>query len=60
MSPNSRLERLLVLLSSSSTPSARSLAAKQLGAVVRAHPEQLTQMLERIHPLLHSAQWDTR
>ncbi len=59
-SSNSRLERLFVLLSSSSTASTRSLAAKQLGAVVKGHPGELHNLLERLHPLLHSAQWDTR
>ncbi len=59
-SGNSRLDRLFLLLSSSSTPSARTMAAKQLGAVVRAHQEQLLQLLERLHPLLHSSQWDAR
>ncbi len=43
----SRLDRLLVLLSSSSTPSARSLAARQLGAVAREHREQLLPLLAR-------------
>ena len=56
----SRLDRLFTLLSTSSSSSARHLAARQLGEVQRLHPHELHSLLARIHPLLRSSSWDTR
>ena len=54
----SRLDRLFTLLSSSSSSGA--LAAKQLGEIQHAHPDQLLTLISRLHPLFRSDQWETR
>ena len=56
----SRLDRLFTLLSTSTSASARNLAAQQLGEVQQAHPEELHNLLTRLHPLLKSKRWETR
>ena len=60
VSEMSRLDRLFTLLSTSSSPSTRHLAAKQLGQVQRLHPHELHSLLARIHPILRSKSWDAR
>ena len=57
---SSRLERLFTLLATSSTAATRSLAARQLAEVVRLHPREFDTILQHLHPLLRSRQWETR
>lgn len=57
---SSRLERLFTLLATSSTSATRSLAARQLAEVVKMHPTELDTILQHLHPLLRSRQWETR
>jgi TATA-binding protein-associated factor len=49
-----------VLLSSTSTPATRTLAARQLAALAKGHPEELPTLLEKLHPLVRSSQWEIR
>lgn len=56
----SRLDRLFTLLSTSTSASARNLAAKQLGEVQKTYPGELHTLLSRLHPLLRSKRWETR
>ena len=56
----SRLDRLFTLLSTSTSASARTLAAQQLGEVQKTYPDELHSLLAKIHPLLRSKRWETR
>ena len=56
----SRLDRLFTLLSTSTSASARHLAAQQLGEVQKTYPDELHSLLSRLHPLLRSKRWETR
>ncbi|XP_073944853.1 histone acetyltransferase 1 [Choristoneura fumiferana] len=56
----SRLDRLFVLLESSTGPATRRAAARQLGEVQRAHPEELHRLLHRLTKHLRSPAWETR
>ncbi|XP_048575409.1 TATA-binding protein-associated factor 172 isoform X2 [Nematostella vectensis] len=55
-----RLDRLLLLLDTGSTPVTRKAAAKQLGEVQKLHPHELPNLLSRVHTFLKSGNWDTR
>ena len=44
----SRLDRLLVLLDTGSTPVTRKAAAHQLGQVQKLHPHELHNLLQRV------------
>ncbi|KAF2368182.1 protein of unknown function DUF3535 [Trinorchestia longiramus] len=60
---NSRLDRLFILLESSSSPVTRKAAASQLGDVVKgctSESKELQALLERLLQLLSSKTWDTR
>ncbi|TPX19837.1 TATA-binding protein-associated factor mot1 [Coccidioides immitis] len=56
----SRLDRLVILLETGSTPVIRNTAAQQLADVQKQHPEELFNLLGRILPYLRSRSWDTR
>ncbi|KAH8692814.1 putative TBP associated factor [Talaromyces proteolyticus] len=56
----SRLDRLVTLLETGSTPVIRNTAAQQLADVQKAHPDELFNLLGRILPYLRSKSWDTR
>ncbi|CAG9094677.1 unnamed protein product [Plutella xylostella] len=56
----SRLDRLFVLLEAGSGAGTRRAAARQLGEVQRAHPEELHRLLARLMKHLKSPAWDTR
>lgn len=56
----SRLDRLVTLLETGSTPLIRNTAAQQLGDVQKQHPDELFNLLGRILPYLKSKSWDTR
>ena len=56
----SRLDRLFILLATSSTSATRTLAARQLAELVKMHPRELDSILQHLHPLLRSRQWETR
>ncbi|KAI2089142.1 TATA-binding protein-associated factor mot1 [Ophidiomyces ophidiicola] len=56
----SRLDRLVTLLETGSTPVIRNTAAQQLADVQKQHPEELFNLLGRILPYLRSRSWDTR
>ncbi len=57
---STRLDRLFTLLASSTSSSARSLAAQQLGEIQQTHPGELHNLLTRLHPLLKAKRWETR
>ncbi|KAE8132092.1 hypothetical protein BDV38DRAFT_225080 [Aspergillus pseudotamarii] len=56
----SRLDRLVTLLETGSTPLIRNTAAQQLADVQKQHPDELFNLLGRILPYLKSKSWDTR
>ncbi|KAI9355406.1 SNF2 family N-terminal domain-containing protein [Zopfochytrium polystomum] len=55
-----RLDRLILLLETGSTPSVRSTAAQQIGDVQRQHPDELYNLLARVLVHLRSKTWETR
>lgn len=57
---STRLDRLLVILDTGSTPVTRKAAAKQLGEVQKLHPHELPNLLNRVLVYLKSKNWDTR
>ncbi|KAF7881162.1 uncharacterized protein EAF02_007053 [Botrytis sinoallii] len=56
----SRLDRLVTLLETGSTPLIRNTAAQQLADVQKSHPEELFNLLTRVVPYLRHKTWDTR
>ncbi|XP_075973865.1 histone acetyltransferase 1 [Anticarsia gemmatalis] len=56
----SRLDRLFVLLEAGAGPATRRAAARQLGEVQKAHPEELHKLLGRLMTHLRSPAWETR
>ncbi|ONH67166.1 TATA-binding protein-associated factor MOT1 [Cyberlindnera fabianii] len=56
----SRLDRLVVLLDTGSTPFIRNTAADQLSDLAKAHPEEVLNLLSRVYPYLNSRKWETR
>lgn len=56
----SRLDRLVVLLETGSTPFIRNTAADQLSDLAKAHPEDILSLLGRVYPFLKSPKWETR
>ncbi|KAJ3055042.1 btaf1 RNA polymerase II, B-TFIID transcription factor-associated, 170kDa, partial [Rhizophlyctis rosea] len=55
-----RLDRLVLLLDTGSTPAVRTTAAKQLGDIQRQHPDDLYHLLARVLVHLRSSNWETR
>ena len=55
-----RLDRLFVLLEAGAGPATRRAAARQLGEVQKAHPEELHRLLGRLMTHLRSPAWETR
>lgn len=56
----SRLDRLVVLLETGSTPFIRNTAADQLSDLAKAHPEDIISLLGRVYPFLKAEKWETR
>lgn len=56
----SRLDRLVVLLETGSTPFIRNTAADQLSDLAKGHPEETINLLGRVYPYLKSSKWETR
>ncbi|KAM3913658.1 TATA-binding protein-associated factor 172 isoform 2-T2 [Leptodactylus fuscus] len=56
----SRLDRLFILLDTGTTPVTRKAAAQQLGEVVKLHPHELNNLLNKVLMYLRSPNWDTR
>ncbi|XP_068631717.1 TATA-binding protein-associated factor 172 [Battus philenor] len=56
----SRLDRLFVLLEAGAGAATRRAAARQLGEVQKAHPEELHRLLGRLMKYLRSPAWETR
>ncbi|KAK6457159.1 transcriptional accessory protein [Scheffersomyces xylosifermentans] len=56
----SRLDRLVVLLETGSTPFIRNTAADQLSDLAEGHPEEILSLLGRVYPYLKSPKWETR
>ncbi|CAH6720595.1 TATA-binding protein-associated factor Mot1p [[Candida] jaroonii] len=56
----SRLDRLVVLLETGSTPFIRNTAADQLSDLAKGHPEDTLNLLGRVYPFLKSPKWETR
>ena len=50
----SRLDRLLQIVDTGSTPATRKVAAEQIGAVQKQHPHELYNLLRRWHVTLQS------
>ena len=55
-----RLDRLVTLLETGSTPLIRNTAAQQLADVQKNHPDELFNLLTRVVPYLRLPSWDTR
>lgn len=55
-----RLDRLLLLLDTGSTRAHREMAAEEIGAIVKMHPEDLQQIMCRVHHFLRSKSFETR
>ncbi|KAM4032830.1 TATA-binding protein-associated factor 172 isoform 3-T3 [Anomaloglossus baeobatrachus] len=55
-----RLDRLFILLDTGTTPVTRKAAAQQLGEVVKLHPHELNNLLNKVLIYLRSPNWDTR
>lgn len=55
-----RLDRLFVLLEAGTGAATRRAAARQLGEVQKAHPEELHRLLGRLMKYLRSQAWETR
>ncbi|XP_071987194.1 TATA-binding protein-associated factor 172 isoform X2 [Engystomops pustulosus] len=56
----SRLDRLFILLDTGTTLVTRKAAAQQLGEVVKLHPHELNNLLNKVLIYLRSPNWDTR
>lgn len=56
----SRLDRLVVLLETGSTPFIRNTAADQLSDISKGHPEEVISLLGRVYPFLKAERWETR
>ncbi|KAG7660567.1 MOT1 [[Candida] subhashii] len=56
----SRLDRLVILLETGSTPFIRNTAADQLSDLAKGHPEEIISLLGRVYPYLKSPKWETR
>lgn len=56
----SRLDRLVVLLETGSTPFIRNTAAEQLSDLAKGHPEDIISLLGRVYPFLKADKWETR
>ncbi|KAF2197365.1 hypothetical protein GQ43DRAFT_209351 [Delitschia confertaspora ATCC 74209] len=59
-SSGTRLDRLVTLLETGSTPLIRNTAADQLADVQKQHPDELFNLLTRVIPFLRSKTWETR
>ncbi|KAL9268825.1 TATA-binding protein-associated factor BTAF1-like protein, partial [Drosera capensis] len=57
---SSRLSRLLTLLDTGSTQATRFAAARQIGDIVKSHPQDLNSLLKKVSQYLRSKNWDTR
>ncbi|CAG8524478.1 17028_t:CDS:10, partial [Acaulospora colombiana] len=55
-----RLDRLVLLLDTGSTPAVRLTAAQQLGEIQKQHPGELHNLLSRVVVHLSNKEWDTR
>lgn len=55
-----RLDRLFVLLEAGAGAATRRAAARQLGEVQKARPEELHRLLTRLMKHLRSPAWETR
>ncbi|CAG0889106.1 unnamed protein product [Darwinula stevensoni] len=55
-----RLDRLFILLESGGSAATREAAARQLGDVVKAHPQDLTFLLSRLFKCCRNHSWETR
>ena len=56
----SRLDRLIRLLDTGSSPEARREAARQIGELAASHANQLPNLLRRVRAHLRSKKWETR
>lgn len=56
----SRLDRLVTLIETGSTPFIRNTAADQLSDLAKQHPEDIINLLSRVYPFLEARKWETR
>ncbi|EDV27672.1 uncharacterized protein TRIADDRAFT_53613 [Trichoplax adhaerens] len=57
---DTRLDRLLILLDSGSHSAIKRAAAVQLGDIVKLHPEELDNLLNKVFVYFTKKNWDTR
>lgn len=56
----SRLDRLVTILETGSTPFVRNTAADQLADLAKQHPHDTLNLLARVYPFLFHKKWETR
>lgn len=56
----SRLERLFLLLENGQSTFLRKSAAHQIGEIVRTHPQEFGQLINKLKPLIQNSSWETR
>lgn len=56
----SRLDRLVVLLDTGSTPFIKNTAADQLADISKSHADDSINLLSRVYPFLKNKKWETR
>lgn len=56
----SRLDRLVTILETGSTPFVRNTAADQLADLAKQHPHDILNLVSRIYPFLFHKKWETR
>jgi TATA-binding protein-associated factor len=57
---STRLERLVVLVSSGSTATIRNTSSKQLSLIIKQYPQELYPLLHLLYPFIYSSSYDTR
>ena len=55
-----RLDRLFTLLESGGSNVTRNAAARQLGEIVKLHPDDVNALISRLHSYITSKSWETR
>jgi TATA-binding protein-associated factor len=56
----SRLDRLVTILETGSTPFVRNTAADQLADLAKQHPHDILNLISRVYPFLFHKKWETR
>lgn len=56
----SRLDRLVTILETGSTPFVRNTAADQLSDLAKQHPHDILNLISRVYPFIFHKKWETR